>query len=133
LVVALLAAATSGQVVAKPEPGEFAQYVPANWQLVSTVRGELTGDRFPDAALVLQQTDPARRIPNNGLGEPVLDTNPRRLIVLAGSKAGFRWIASSDRLLPPQGDADSSCLADPLEDGGVMIERRLLRVNLHFP
>ena len=97
------------------EADDTARFVPARWKSAMVVRGELTGDRIPDVVLLVQGTDPARRIRNENLGESVLDTNPRRLIVLQGTPAGLRQIAASDRLVPPQGNAEASCLADPLE------------------
>ena len=127
-----LALAITSPVRAGPQDTGTAAFVPAQWKSVLTVRGELTGDSFPDAVLVVQQDDPARRIRNDGLGETILDTNPRRLIVLAGSRSGFRQIASTDRLIPPQGSTESTCLADPLEDGEVKIERGVLQATIHY-
>lgn len=58
------------------ETGDTARFVPARWKSAMVVRGELTGDSIPDAVLVVQGTDPAKRIRNEGLGASVIDTNP---------------------------------------------------------
>lgn len=129
----LVAFASAASAAAPEEMDPAAQrFVPAGWNVVLHRRGELGGDRGPETVLVIQGMARARLIPNGGLGPDVLDTNPRRLIVLAGSAGGLRQIAASDHLIPPQGSEDSPCLADPLEDGDVRIEHGILHVDLHY-
>lgn len=130
--IAALALAIAVQPAAAREMDDTAHFVPARFKSELVVRGELTGDAFPDAVLILQDTDPAKRIRNDGLGNELLDTNPRRLIVLQGSASGLRQIASSDRVIPPRGNTDSPCLADPLEEGHIKIERGLIKINLNY-
>jgi hypothetical protein len=131
LVVALATAIAAQSSVAR-ENDDTARFVPAHFESELVARGELTGDTIPDAVLLVQGTDPARRTRNDGLGQSLLDTNPRKLIVLQGTGSGLRQIASSDTLVPPKGNADAPCLADPLEDGQIKIERRLIKVNLNY-
>jgi hypothetical protein len=131
LVVALASAIAAQSSVAR-ENEDTARFIPAHFEVELVVRGELTGDSIPDAVLLVQGTDPARRTRNDGLGQSLLDTNLRRLLVLQGTGSGFRQIASSDMLVPPKGNADTPCLADPLEDGQIKIERGLIKVNLNY-
>jgi hypothetical protein len=64
------------------------------------------------------------------LGESVLDTNPRRLLVLVNKGGRQELAASSDSVIPPAGSEDNACLADPMEEGGVSIARGALRVSM---
>ena len=127
---AALAVALQPALARTVEPA--AAFVPRGWKSEMVVRGELTGDAIPDVVLLVQANDPARRVRNEHLGEAVLDTNPRRLIVLRGTPGGLRQIAASDRIIPPKGNAESTCLADPLEDGDIKIERGLIKINLNY-
>lgn len=111
---------------------DYSRWVPEGWRLDRAVTGDLDKDGVADVVLVLQENDQGNRVRNEGLGAPELDTNPRRLVVLLKSSNGLRKIAESSRLLPPENDADSPCLADPLEEGGVRIERGLLIIDLHY-
>lgn len=111
---------------------DYSSWVPERWRLERTVTGDLDKDGIADAVLVLQEVDPLKRVRNEGLGAPELDTNPRRLLVLLKSVDGFRKIAGTSRFLPPENDAQSPCLADPLAEGGVRIERGLLFIDLHY-
>ncbi len=129
---AALALAGASPAVADSTDADIARFVPAQWKSVHIQRGDLTGDNIPDVVLLVQGTDPAKRIHNDGLGEALLDTNPRRVIVLQGLANGFRQIAASERLVPAEGNAESRCLADPLEDGGITIRNRLLKVDLNY-
>lgn len=94
--------------------------------------GDLTGDGIRDVVMVIRGADPALIIHNDQLGASELDTNPRRLLVYAGSAQGWRQIAVSNGFIPPAGSEDSSCLADPLAEGGIEIARGVLAVKLHY-
>lgn len=111
---------------------DYSSWVPEGWRLERTVTGDLDKDGIADAVLVLQEVDPLKRVHNKGLGAPELDTNPRRLVVLLKSPDGLRKVAETSRFLPPENDAQSPCLADPLAEGGVRIERGLLFIDLHY-
>lgn len=105
---------------------------PAGWKLVSTVSGDLTGDGNPDLVQVIQRADPKLVIRNEGLGSDVVDTNPRRLLILARAGAGYQRLAAVNGFIPPAGDAETPCLADPLEEGGIAIARGVLSINLRY-
>lgn len=115
---------------ARPADPGLAPFVPRGWVLESVARGDLNHDGRSDAALVLLRDDPALRIKNDGMGEDPIDTNPRRLLVLLGSAAGYRAVASSDSLIPPPGSEESRCLADRMAEGGVTIKRGTLQVAM---
>lgn len=107
---------------ANPDP--VGEQLPPGWKLLARVAGDLNRDGLDDWVLVAEQTDPGRFKKNSGLGAPVLNLNPRRLLVLLATPAGFKPVLNRDGLLPSANEEDSPCLADPLEEGGgVSIER----------
>ena len=108
-------------------------WVPAGWKLIQDASGDLDGDGLDDAVLVLERTDPANIVANEGgLGTSELNLNPRRLLVLFQGPSGWRKGLQTDRFLPTEHDADSPCLADPLDEGGVTIQRGVLVIDLHY-
>jgi len=111
---------------------DFTAWVPAGWTLTHTVIGDLDRNGQDDAVLVLQQADPAKLKPNSNFGPPELNLNPRRLVVLLQTASGYQKVLEADRFLPTEHDAENSCLADPLEEGGISIVRGLLKVDLHY-
>ena len=60
---------------------DFSAYAPKGWKIIKSVEGDLNGDNQADAVLVLQKQDKANIIPNDSMGLPDLDTNPRMLKV----------------------------------------------------
>jgi hypothetical protein len=103
-------------------PNTFSAWVPKGWKLIATATGDLNRDGIEDAALVLEQTNPANLVSNESLGASFLNLNPRRLLILFKTPEGYRKILSRDNLLPSQNDVDAPCLADPLlEEGGISI------------
>lgn len=109
---------------------QWAAWTPKGWKLYSASQGDLNKDGRRDAVLVLEQTDPANIKPNDGLGAPQLNLNPRRLLVLLQTAADYQQVLSRDDLLPSANDASNPCLADPLEEGGVSIQRGNLKIAL---
>ena len=111
-------------------PSAFDLLIPAGWKLISSTTGDLNRDGVEDAALVLEETNPSNIKPNDGLGPPVLNLNPRRLLVLVGTSNGYRKAFSRDDLLPAENQEGMGCLADPLANGGVSIARGNLVIEL---
>jgi hypothetical protein len=106
-------------------------FVPAGWALESQASGDLNGDGVADLAIVLRGKDPKNVVSNEGgLGENPLDTNPRILTVAFGGAAGGYALALENRTLIPR--RTDPVMADPLEDGGISIERGALKVRLHL-
>ncbi len=115
----------AGAASAQPKlPAALQKAVLQGWQATHYASGDLNGDRQADAALIIQQQNPALRLQNDGLGWDTLDTNPRRLLVLLRDKQRYRLLAQSpDSLLPPSGSTENPCLEDPLGDDALSIKR----------
>jgi hypothetical protein len=129
----LALASVAAAAFAAPAPSRPSAPAPAGWKAEASVTGDLTGDGLPDVAVVWRRTDPARVIANSGLGEPTIDTNPRRLAVFERLATGaLRQIATTDSLVPPAGSEDTPCLADPLDEGGIAIAGGVLEVRLQY-
>ncbi len=112
-------------------PSALEAWIPPGWKLIANATGDLNGDATEDAVLVLEQTDPANFKANDDLGAPILNLNPRRLLVLFNETGGYRPVFSRDRLLPGENDEISPCLLDPLmQDGGLSISRGRLMIDL---
>jgi hypothetical protein len=108
-------------------------HIPKGWRVILDTSGDLTGDKKPEAVIVVEEQDKSKIIGNDRLGNQTLNTNPRRLIVLTPTTTGYRQIQSVDGFLPSEGDAESSCLADPLmESGGIEIKKGVLVVTLGY-
>lgn len=108
-------------------------HTPKGWRVILDTSGDLTGDKKPEAVIVVEEQDKSKIIGNGRLGNQTLNTNPRRLIVLTPTTTGYRQIQSVGGFLPSEGDAESSCLADPLmESGGIEIKKGVLIVTLNY-
>lgn len=106
--------------------------IPPGWKVVTRTEGDLNHDGRPDAAIVIQQQDPANIVRNENLGSAELDTNPRQLWVLLNRPQGWQVAAVSRDWLPPAGDIEAPCLLDPLADGGLDIRQGRLQVTLNY-
>jgi hypothetical protein len=106
-------------------------FVPTGWKLEQKLTGDLNRDGVPDLVLLLRQDDPKNLMTHDALGENPLDTNPRILAVAFGraSPAGYVLMLQNHTLIPRR---EVPVVSDPLEDGGVTIERGTLRVKLNY-
>lgn len=111
---------------------EWKDMAPAGWKVITAAEDLQTQDGSGNAVLVIEKTDPANRIQNQGLGAPELNTNPRHLLFVTRTKNVGRVTARAENFLPPQGSIDSPCLADPLEEGGVSMAKGVVTVSLHY-
>ena len=109
---------------------DFSAYAPKGWKIIKSVEGDLNGDNQADAVLVLQKQDKANIIPNDFMGLPELDTNPRMLKVLFKQADGYKTAVENTTLIPPESDKDNGCLADPLSD--VSINKGRLKVHFEW-
>lgn len=105
---------------------DWTLHIPAGWKLLDAVTDAKA------AVLIIEQDDPANRVKNERLGMPELNTNPRQMVFLTKSASGFQKVGSAESFLPPEGDVESSCLVDPLEEGGVTLSKGVLTVDLHY-
>ena len=114
-------------------PAALQQAVPPGWAATYYASGDLNGDKRADAALIIQQQNPALRLKNEGFGTPLLDTNPRRLLVLVRENQGYRLLVQTQtHFLPPQGAADAPCLMDPLEENALAIRQGRLWLDVNY-
>lgn len=112
-------------------PGLFANWVPNGWKIIAQKTGDLNRDGMDDVVLVAEETNPANFKKNpEALGPQILNLNPRRLIILLNTPNGLKEVLSRDDLLPSQNEENMACLDDPLEAGGVSIDRWNLVVKL---
>ncbi|MFZ1738940.1 hypothetical protein, partial [Sphingorhabdus sp.] len=123
--VALIALSASTSSFASQQE-EWNDMAPAGWKVISAAEGRQTADGSGNAVLVIEKDDPANRIKNDGLGGPELNTNPRHLLFVTRTRNVGRVTARIENFLPPEGDTDSPCLVDPLEDGGVSLAKGVL-------
>ncbi|MCH5721393.1 hypothetical protein [Niabella hibiscisoli] len=102
---------------------EFQNYIPKGWVLDTALKGDLNKDRQADAVLVLRNTQSSNFRKNEGLGMNLLDLNPRRLLILFKTGTGYTKELSTDVFLPSINDEESTCLEDPLSEGGIEISK----------
>ena len=128
---ALIALAIPSSAFASQEE-EWKDIAPAGWKVISAAEDRQTADGSGNAVLVIEKDDPANRIKNDGLGGPELNTNPRHLLFVTRTR-NVGWVTGRiENFLPPEGDFESPCLADPLEDGGVSLAKGVVTVSLHY-
>lgn len=122
----------AGPVVANVDAA-LAPWVAEGWKQVARATGDLTKDGADDEVLVLEQTAAANLKPNDSLGAPLLNLNPRRLLILIKTTDGYQPLLRRDDLLPSEHDAETPCLADPLlEQGGIAVRGGKLMITLGY-
>jgi len=105
-------------------------FVPPGWTVEARLDGAVDTDARPDVVLLLRDGDPANVVHNDGLGVDTLDTNPRLLVVLAAeADGGYRRLAQSDQAIRRNTRPE---ISDPLEEGGLSLERRVLSITTGF-
>lgn len=106
---------------------DAAGFVPTGWTLESSREGDLDQDGRADLVLVLRQQDPRNVIEHDGFGPSPYDSNPRILAIAWSRPSGYVLAAQDHQLIPRP---DNPVMSDPLEDGGVSIQRGTLKVAL---
>lgn len=109
------------------QAADAAGFVPKGWTLETRLEGDLDHDGRADLVLVLRQQDPRNVIEHDGFGPSPYDSNPRILAIAWSRPSGYVLAAQDHKLIPRP---ESPVLSDPLEDGGVSIQRGTLRVAL---
>jgi len=132
LAIALVLSFTSNAASDTLVATRFSKWIDPGWKLIRIAQGDLNHDGKSDAVLVVQKEDPENIKQNEGLGPPTLDINPRRLLILFKTEVSYEVVARVDHFLPTEGDADATCLNDPLEEGSVGISKGLLKIGLHY-
>lgn len=137
--VVFLVAPCIGQEIHFPMPGnsdypkirsngaKLEDFVPAHFDLVSKVRGDLNGDAKPDVALHIKGTF-SKFITKLEYGSD-FDTNPRILIILLAEKGqrGYRLAVQNNYFVPTP---DSPTDAEPFQ--GMSIRRGVLRLDFEL-
>ncbi len=111
---------------------EFGSYIPRGWVMDTALKGDLNKDKKADVVLILRNTDKNNFKVQDGLGPDTLDLNPRRLIILFKTGSGYKKVLSTDKFLPSVNDEESTCLEDPLYNGGVQILNGVLKIHHHY-
>ncbi|WP_151820153.1 hypothetical protein [Acinetobacter soli] len=131
IIMGLLSVSFTTVTFASSDQKNYQQFIPKDWKIIEIARGDLNHDGMEDIVLVIEENNRKNIIHNNGFGSPNLNTNPRALLVLFKIAQGYQLI-SKNKKLPSENDADSPCLADPLDDGAVTIAKGILKINLHY-
>lgn len=82
-------------------------FIPEQWKTLGEAKGDLNGDNIEDAAMAVQGTY-SKFVDK----EEKFDTNPRMLIVLFGSKVGYRLAEKSNSIIAIP---DSPSMTEPFD------------------
>ncbi len=116
-----------------PKNGKsISSFVPDNWKIIEQAEGDLNKDKKNDFVLIIEETNPENISRNDGLGSPEINLNPRWLLILLNTDKGFELKEINKTFIPTEDDIESTCLADPLMDGGIEIKNGVLMVSLHY-
>jgi hypothetical protein len=103
-------------------------FVPIGWAIEKQVKGDISGDGRDDLVLVIKEQDPAKRLRNTGLGNDLVDTNPRMLLIALGSDNGFRLAKKNHSLIPRY---EEPTFSDPFgEEGAIEYRHGAVTVTL---
>lgn len=102
-------------------------FIPQNWKTLGEVKGDLNDDKIFDAVLVIQGSDPKFVSKNEGLGTDIFDTNPRILIVLFGTKDGFKLAEKSNSIIA---GASSPTMEEPFDS--LEIKNGVIQIKQHI-
>jgi hypothetical protein len=123
------------EVVAQQDElnSQWGHFAPKGWRVLQIAKGSVLAPKSDDVVVVVEEQDPAKTITNDGMGETVLNTNARALLLLAKNGQTYQVKARFDGFLPNGGDPENRCLADPLSEGkGVSIAKGVVSINLHY-
>jgi len=126
-----MASAQSADPIIPEQGKDITAFIPQGWKAISSTEGDLNKDRATDIVLVIENTDSKNFIPNDDLGENLLNTNPRYFLVLFRNKNGYLLKALNKDFIPPHNSIESPCLEDPFtEAGGISITKGVITVSL---
>lgn len=102
-------------------------FVPEGFRIEASAKGDLNGDKTPDAAILLRGAFEKFRNKNDGLGTEIYDTNPRVLAILLKNKASgnYEFFERSNSFVPIP---VSPTMSEPFE--GMSITRGVLRIDM---
>lgn len=105
---------------------DLSAFVPAGWKLIGNAKD------VGSAVLIIEKDDPLLRVPNEAMGAPELNLNPRRLLFLDDMGKGYVVTGTSDHFLPSEHSKQTPCLADPLGEGGIGLANGILTIRLNY-
>ncbi|MDM1453942.1 hypothetical protein [Myroides odoratimimus] len=109
----------------------YLNYVPKNWKIVSTAKGDLNKDGIEDLVLVIKNTDASNVIKNESLGQNLLDTNPREVLVFFKDKShNYRLVERNSKgFVPSENSVENPCLSDPFDEVSIVNNILIWRFN----
>lgn len=107
-------------------------FVPKNWRIIEQAEGDLNKDKKADVVLIIEDTNPDNILNNENLGSSVININPRCLLILFKTEKGYELKEINKTFLPTEGDIESTCLADPLMEGGIEIKNGAIVLALNY-
>ena len=111
---------------------EVKTFVPPGWKIIQTASGDLNNDRLNDVVLVIENGSRENFKKNESLGAETLNLNPRKLLIAFKENQKLKVVLENNGFLPSEHDEESTCLEDPLADGGIEIKNGLLKIGLHY-
>lgn len=116
-----------------PTSGKYLNdFVPKNWRIIEQAEGDLNKDKKSDIVLIIEDTNPDNIFQNENLGSSIININPRYLLVLFKTEKGYELKELNKTFLPTEGDLESTCLADPLMDGGIDFKNGCIVLALNY-
>lgn len=109
-----------------------AGFAPTGWKVIRSKLGDLNGDKRPDLALIIEKQDKNNIIKHDGFGAKELNLNPRYLVVALKTASGYKRHTLNTVLIPSENSKKSTCLIDPLENGGISIRKQSLYIQFHY-
>lgn len=111
-----------------PHQGKtFKDFVPKNWKIFDRAFGDLNGDKNPDCVLITQGNYARFLNKNEGLGDNILDTNPRMLVILFKSGDEYKLAKQSNSFIVIP---DSPVMTEPFKS--VKIRKNVLELGFEL-
>lgn len=109
------------------------ELVPDGWKIEMKEEGDLNKDGIKDVVLVLRENASSNVIKIDGLGEMLLDTNPRILAVLFGKvDGGYVLIQDNHTLIPRRIDPKIDDYLTGVGVGGISVRKGVLVVQMNI-
>jgi len=112
----------------------YLEYVPKNWKIISTTKGDLNKDGIEDLVLVIQKNDASNRIKNESLGPKILDINPREILIFFKDKSGNYILIDKNTkgFIPSENSVITPCLSDPFDRESIVNNILILDFNYWY-
>ncbi|GBU10240.1 hypothetical protein AwWohl_13780 [Gammaproteobacteria bacterium] len=114
------------------DSSKWKAWIPSGWKLIHSSEGDLNKDGKSDVILVIEENNAAKRQENDSLSAPVLNFNPRNILVLFKTADGYKRVARIKGFLPRENDPESYCLEDPFGFKNLKISRGLFKIELNY-